>query len=166
SGAVAVALKHEAPFLEVWASDISAEALEVAEANAARLLADTPLRFLRGDLFEPVGPAFTCIVGNPPYIPSGEIGGLAPEVRKEPRLALDGGEDGLRILRRIIAGAPDHLCPGGTLLVEADPRQMAELASLLETGGYEDIKIHRDLSGAERVIGGTRPGRHEQYKHG
>ncbi|MDR2159442.1 MAG: peptide chain release factor N(5)-glutamine methyltransferase [Treponema sp.] len=191
SGAVAVALKHEAPFLEVWASDISAEALEVAAANAARLLAgpglpasglpqasvppqdraalspSPPIRFLCGDLFAPFSPAlrFAYITANPPYVPAGEIDGLAPEVRREPRLALDGGAEGLDILGRIIAEAPDHLRPGGTLLLEADPRQMTMLRSLLETEGYHDIKIFRDLPGAERVIGGVHPGRSGQGKN-
>jgi release factor glutamine methyltransferase len=199
SGAVAVALKHEAPFLEVWASDISAEALEVAAANAARLLTGPdagsaspfsglsrnlasnpprdgaplspppapPVRFLRGDLFAPLPPAaaFAYISANPPYVPSGEIGGLAPEVRREPRLALDGGADGLRLLRRIIAEAPEYLRPGGALLLEADPRQMTILRSLFETGGYRDIKIRRDLAGAERVISGVHPGRNGQNKN-
>ncbi|MDR1618287.1 MAG: peptide chain release factor N(5)-glutamine methyltransferase [Treponema sp.] len=173
SGAVAVALKHEAPFLEVWASDISAEALEIAAANAARLLSGSgaglgpPVRFFRGDLFAPLPPAaaFAYITANPPYIPSGEISGLAPEVRGEPRLALDGGADGLALLRRIIAEAPDYLRPGGTLLLEADPRQMTALSSLLKAGGYHDIKIRRDLTGAERVIGGTHPGRNGQNKN-
>jgi release factor glutamine methyltransferase len=197
SGAVAIALKHEAPFLEVWASDISAGALEVAAANAARLLRPgagphagsgpprgrasdppgdgpplsprpgPPVRFLQGDLFAPFPPApgFAYITANPPYIPTGEIGGLAPEVRKEPRLALDGGADGLALLGRIIAGAPDYLRPGGSLLLEADPRQMTALRSLLETEGYRDIKIRRDLRGAERVIGGTHPGRNGQRKN-
>ncbi|MDR1618540.1 MAG: peptide chain release factor N(5)-glutamine methyltransferase [Treponema sp.] len=176
SGAVAVALKHEAPFLEVRASDISAEALEVAAANATRLLgpeagphagSGPPVRFFRGDLFAPFSPAagFACITANPPYIPTGEIGGLAPEVRREPRLALDGGTDGLRLLGRIIAEAPDYLRPGGTLLLEADPRQMAILRSLFEAEGYCDIKIRRDLPGAERVIGGRHPGRNGQHKN-
>jgi release factor glutamine methyltransferase len=177
SGAVAVALKHEAPFLEVWASDISAEALETAGANAARLLAGhdggsvppsgPPIRFLRGDLFAPLPPVpgFAFITANPPYIPSGEIDGLAPEVRGEPRLALDGGADGLRLLRRIIAGAPDYLRPGGTLLLEADPRQMTILGSLLEAKGCVDIKIRKDLAGIERIISGVYPGGNGQGKN-
>ena len=173
SGAVAIALKHEAPFLEVWASDISAGALEVAGANAARLLtgpdagSGPPVRFLHGDLFAPLppDPGFAYISANPPYIPSGEIGNLAPEVRREPRLALDGGADGLGLLRRIIMEAPEYLRPGGTLLLEADPRQMTILRSLFKTEGYRDIKIRRDLAGAERVISGVHPGGKGQGKN-
>jgi release factor glutamine methyltransferase len=177
SGAVAISLKHERPDLEVWASDLSAEALAVAEINAARLLPaesgflrkgegplpeagrrDPPVRFARGDLFAAFEspPAFSLITGNPPYVPSGEIEGLAPEVKKEPRLALDGGEDGLAIIRKIIAQAPRRLCPGGCLLLEADPRQMPALAALLEAGGFGDIQTRKDLSGRRRVIGGLR----------
>jgi release factor glutamine methyltransferase len=169
SGAVAVALKHEMPELEVWAADISGEALETAKANAARLLPRnryTPIRFRQGDLFDalssapecPGGYSFALIVSNPPYVPGAEIQNLSPEVQKEPRLALDGGGDGLDIIRNIIAGAPDFLCPGGALLLEADPSQMRAAAGLLETNGFIDIKTYRDLSNNERVIGGFRPG--------
>jgi len=86
---------------------------------------------------------------------STEIETLAAEVRREPRLALDGGGDGMDILRRIIADAPEHLYPGGVLLLEADPRQMKALYRLLETKGYKGIQTYKDLSGAERVIGGN-----------
>jgi release factor glutamine methyltransferase len=157
SGAVAVSLKREMPALEVWASDISARALEVAQANAARLLpAGSSVRFLRGDLFGALESAvsFSLITANPPYIPGSEIKNLAPEVQKEPLLALDGGDDGLAVIRNIIAGGPDFLCSGGALLLETDPRQTGSAASLLEQTGFMDIKTYRDLSGQERVIAG------------
>jgi len=157
SGAVAIALKHTMPELDVWATDISTEALATAQANAARLLPPNSIHFLQGDLFEKKLPnggnhLFSLIVSNPPYIPSAEIDGLAPEVRKEPLLALDGGGDGLDIIRRIVSGAPQFLCPGGILLLEADPRQMERIAALLQQAGFVDINIRRDLSGKERVI--------------
>jgi release factor glutamine methyltransferase len=163
SGAVAIALKHAIPELEVWAADISAEAIETAKTNAARLLPPDSIRFLSGDLYDAL-PSLLCslfpvpcslIVSNPPYIPSAEIPFLAPEVRMEPALALDGGDDGLRIIRKIVSRAPEFLCPSGALLLEADPRQMAAIAFLYKEAGFSDIQTHMDLFGRERVISGT-----------
>ncbi|MDR0316011.1 MAG: peptide chain release factor N(5)-glutamine methyltransferase [Treponema sp.] len=156
SGAIAIALKHEMPELEIWAADISAQALEIATANAARLLPPDSITFCHGNLFDALPKSlFSIIVSNPPYVTTAEIAGLSPEVRAEPILALDGGNDGLDIIRTIIAKALDFLCPGGALLLEADPRQMKHIAALLENRGFMDIQIHRDLSG-ERVILGNR----------
>jgi release factor glutamine methyltransferase len=169
SGAVAVALKHEMPELDMWATDISPPALETAKANAARLLevgrlrSAAPIRFLLADLFEALPgcpdagttvPRFDCIVSNPPYIPTADIKTLAREVQHEPPLALDGGGDGLAVIRNIIAHAPDFLCPGGGLFMEADPRQMQDIAALLANRGFEPVQTYRDLSGRERVISG------------
>jgi release factor glutamine methyltransferase len=171
SGAVAIALKHERPEWEVWAADISAEALETAKTNAARLLPPGSVTFYQGDLFESLHcslltahcsllPAhcslLTVIVSNPPYVPTAEIASLSPEVRGEPALALDGGNDGLDVIRKIIAGAPEFLCAGGMLLLEADPRQMEKIAGLFKKNGFTKIKTYNDLSGRERVIGGRR----------
>jgi release factor glutamine methyltransferase len=161
SGAVAIALKHERPEWEVWATDISAEALETAQTNAARLLPPGSVTFYQGDLYESLHCSlliahcsFSIIVSNPPYVPTAEIARLSPEVRKEPALALDGGGDGLDVIRKIISGAPGFLRPGGMLLLEADPRQMEKIAGLFEKNGFTDVKIYNDLSGRERVIGG------------
>jgi release factor glutamine methyltransferase len=161
---VAIALKHENPGLEVWASDISGEALETAKTNAARLLGDSAAcgageadcagpRFVESDLFARIPGRFHLIVSNPPYVPGKEIENLSPEVRREPRLALDGGQDGLDLIRPLTGAAPEHLYPGGGLFLEADPRQMAAIAALLEERGFKNIQTYRDLSGRERVIG-------------
>jgi len=159
SGAIAIALKHTVPELEVWAADISAAALEVARANAARLLPPDSIHFCHSDLFD-IGDRqlFDIIVSNPPYVPTAEIAGLSPEVRKEPLLALDGGSDGLGVIARIISGAPQFLCTSanqgfaGCLLLEADPRQMRSITALLQQAGFTDILTRRDLSGRERVV--------------
>jgi release factor glutamine methyltransferase len=165
SGAIAIALKHTMPQLEVWATDISAEALETAKTNAARLLPPNSIRFFQGDLFDalPSSPplftahsSFLIITANPPYIPTTELPSLPPEVRMEPSLALDGGDDGLHIIRKIISRAPEFLCKGGSLLLEADPRQMAAIADLFKEAGFSDIQTHTDLSGRERVISGVK----------
>jgi release factor glutamine methyltransferase len=190
SGAVAIALKHERPEIEAFASDLSPEALETARLNAARLLgteltSTTPegtelkpvgtepsqprqpktrpkalspdVTFIQSSLFDQIPRRFRLITANPPYVQTGELASLPREVRLEPRLALDGGKDGLDLIRPLIAGAPDHLFPGGILLLEADPRQMAHIAALLEGRGFVDIQTRKDLSGTDRVIGGRIP---------
>jgi len=155
SGAVAISLKHEMPECEVYATDISSEALEVAKENAACLLPDKKIQFFPGDLYNALPDSlFSLIISNPPYIPSGEIETLSAEVQNEPRIALDGGVSGLEIITRIIDGAPDYLHSGGFLLMEADPRQMTDIMILLEKRGFSDIILYKDLSGSQRVIGG------------
>ncbi|MDR0583444.1 MAG: peptide chain release factor N(5)-glutamine methyltransferase [Treponema sp.] len=174
SGAIAIALKNEMPELEVWASDISAGALETAVSNAVRLLPESSICFCQGDLFDalssppipsgsaPVAagghpPLFSLIAANPPYIPSAKIKTLPPEVQKEPLPAIDGGGDGLDIIRNIITKAPDFLRAGASLLLEADPGEMQSIGSLLAEEGFFDIQTYKDLSGLERVIGGAKP---------
>jgi len=159
SGAIAVSLKNETPGLELWATDISAEALETARANAERLQMGKSIRFYQGHFFDalPAGLTFHVIASNPPYIPSAEIARLSPEVQREPRIALDGGEDGLRIIKEIIAHAQDYLEPQGTLLLEAGPEQMKSVCQELEKNRYINIKTYNDLSGLERVIEGAKP---------
>jgi len=177
SGAVAIALKNEMPHLEVHATDISAEALEVAKTNAQHLLGENKIHFHLGDLYDAlphssfltphsslpsphcslftVHCSFSLIIANPPYIPTDEINTLSAEVQNEPRLALDGGKTGLEIIARIINGSHNYLQKGGSLLLEADPRQMEKIASLLAEKGFYDIKLYKDLSGRKRVIGGA-----------
>jgi release factor glutamine methyltransferase len=95
------------------------------------------------------------VVANPPYLPSAVIASLPPEVsRYEPRAALDGGPDGLGVLRRIVAGAPRVLRPGGWLLLEIGEDQAGPLASLMAAEGFSGIRARRDLNGVERYIGG------------
>jgi release factor glutamine methyltransferase len=157
SGAVAVSLKHEMPQLEVYAADISAEALKTAGINAQRLLSGAQIHFYHGDLYDALPPSaspFDLIVSNPPYVPADEIKTLSAEVQNEPRLALDGGKDGLEIIRRIIDGTHGNLRRGGMLLLEAAPYQMEKIAGLLENRGFRDIKLYKDMSGQKRVIGG------------
>ncbi|MDR2070026.1 MAG: peptide chain release factor N(5)-glutamine methyltransferase [Treponema sp.] len=169
SGALAVALKHERPALWVCASDVSGKALALARKNAGKNLqslagTESPVLFIESDLFDRLGeaampafsgpPRFDLIVSNPPYVPTAVLATLSPEVRREPPLALDGGEDGLDLIRRIAAGAPPFLSPGGTLLMEADPDQMTIIAAILECRGYSDIQMYRDLTGRPRVISG------------
>ena len=137
--------------------DISEEALECAEYNAKALGADVEL--VRGDLFENVTGTFDLIVSNPPYIRSGEIPHLAGEVRDfDPRLALDGGEDGLSFYRRIIRDARRFLSAEGMLALEIGYDQAEETSALMENSGYVNIRVYRDLSGLDRVVLGNYEG--------
>ena len=157
SGAIAIALKNEMPNLEVHASDICAEALETAKNNAKYLLGKDQIHFYHGDLFGalPVSCGlFSLVISNPPYIPSALLETLSAEVKNEPSLALDGGKDGLEIIRRIIKDAPFCLQNGGILLLEADPHQMGKISVLLDKNGFYGVKLYKDLSGQERAIAG------------
>ncbi len=147
SGALAVALKHRQPLAQVTAADISRNALDVARRNAERN--GVELEFLRGDLFEAVARGeFQLIVCNPPYIRADEMGGLQEEVKREPALALLGGEDGLDFYRRIAAGYLDHLSLHGSLLLEVGQGQAAAVAAMFEG----ETRVAPDLNGIERVV--------------
>jgi release factor glutamine methyltransferase len=154
SGALALALKRERPADSVFAVDLSPDALAVARTNAERL--GLPITFVEGDLAEPltgVAP-FDLVVSNPPYIPSQEIDRLAPEVRHEPRLALDGGADGLAVVRRLAQGARSVLAPDGWLAMEIGAGQADATAAILQDAGYLAVGTRRDLAGVPRVVFG------------
>jgi release factor glutamine methyltransferase len=158
SGAIALALAQEVPNLEVYASDISAPALSVARKNAETMEAETDhsrVHFIESDLFDNIEGRFDIIVSNPPYVRHDEMAMLPPEVQNEPRLALDGGEDGLVLVKKIIPQAREHLKEGGALLLEADPRQMDAIRQLLQDAGYQNIFTREDLAGDKRVICGS-----------
>jgi release factor glutamine methyltransferase len=152
SGALALALKKERPGDEIFAVDISPDALEVARGNANRLGFD--ITFLQGDLVSPLAGPFDLIASNPPYIPSQDIAGLSPEVRREPSLALDGGADGLVLVRRLASDARKILAPGGALAMEIGAGQAASVMEILRGEGYAGIGARRDLAGIERVVFG------------
>ena len=153
SGAVAIALKNEMPELKLWASDISSDALTVARKNSVRHQVE--IHFIISDLFNAIKYRYDLIISNPPYVASDEIQTLTPEVQREGRLALDGGKDGLDIIRRIIEEVGNHLIPGGTLLMEADPRQMEDIIGKMESHGFNECRLFKDLSGQHRVISGS-----------
>lgn len=149
SGAIAISVALACPYARVVAADISGEALSVARANAKRLGAK--VQFVQSDLYAALSQRFDIIISNPPYIPSREIGALQPEVQKEPVLALDGGADGLRFYRGIVAGLPSHLVSGGSLLLEVGDGQSEQVAACL-AGLFETISIQRDLNHLERIV--------------
>lgn len=153
SGAIALSVARACPGVAVVATDLSEEALALARSNAESNDLRARVDFRAGDLFAPLraGEAFDLIVSNPPYIPSAEIAVLPPEVRHDPVLALDGGADGLDVIRRLIADARKHLKPGGWLVMEIGYRQDGAVRSLLETAGWSAIELDRDLQGVVRI---------------
>lgn len=203
SGCIAISLAVRGGYRDVTATDLSEEALAVAERNAQALLPDMErdaktqlpdmerdaqiqlpdmerdakiqrpdmgcgasrapagsaprrqFRLCRGDLFSalPNGSRYDVIVSNPPYIPSSVIGGLQPEVRDhEPRMALDGAEDGLAFYRRIAAQAPEWINPGGAVYLEIGCDQAAAVSELLAAAGFNDIEVFKDVPGLDRVV--------------
>jgi release factor glutamine methyltransferase len=153
SGCIALSLAGLLTGAEVTGTDSSSEALGFARDNAQALGLEG-LRFLEGDLFGPVsGERFSLVVANPPYIPAGEIDSLMPEVsRWEPRAALDGGGDGLDVIRKIAQEAPAHLEQGGMLIMELGAGQAGDVKVILEEQGFGGIETAKDLAGHERVI--------------
>jgi release factor glutamine methyltransferase len=157
SGCVAITIARERPTSRVHATDASDEALEVARDNALRLGA-TNASLARGDLYDAVDPRcrFEVVVSNPPYVATEEIASLMPDVREfEPPLALDGGQDGLAVLRRIVARAPEHLSQGGTLALEVGAGQAGEVTRLLTERGFSEVGTAQDYARIDRVVFGT-----------
>jgi release factor glutamine methyltransferase len=190
SGCVAITLARERPTCQVFAVDLSPDALTVARENAVRLGAVQRVAWLEGDLFEALdaledgargrdgarggdgatgedkalgkSPRFArrldLITANPPYIPREEVARLAADIRDfEPKLALLGGDDGLDVTRRIIAGAPAWLKAGGVLAVEIDSAQAPEVARLFGDAGFSGVMVDKDYGARDRVISGTAP---------
>lgn len=153
SGCLGISIKLHAPFTSVLASDISDDALDVAKLNASRLSAN--VRFVQSDLFSAVADGlFDLIVSNPPYIPSSACDTLQQEVLREPRIALDGGKDGLSLYRKICREAPLHLVPGGSLLLEIGDAESDEVASMMNDAGFSSIIVRNDYRSVPRMITG------------
>ena len=159
SGCILLSLLHYSNDCEGLGVDLSAEALEVAGRNVLKVL--TPEKaehahFLQSDLFEKVEGKFEIIVSNPPYIASAEVEKLMPEVRDhEPRMALDGTEDGLHFYRRIIEEAGKHLVSSGMLFFEIGYDQGQAVSELMRTEGYREVQVMQDYAGLDRVVFGT-----------
>ena len=156
TGAVALSLAVEGACTGVVATDVSPEALSVAAENAKRFDLSGLVEFREGSLFEPLetGDKFDVIVSNPPYIAEGEKGELQPEVRDwEPPEALFAGEDGMDVIRQLVAGAPDHLLAGGLLAFECGLGQAERIATDVNaTGAFAAVRIRPDLTGRRRFV--------------
>ena len=164
SGALALALAAELPAAEVWATDVSPSALEVARANLAAMppAASSRVHLAEGMWYEALPGGLRgrlrVIVSNPPYVTEGEFAGLAPEVRDhEPVGALVAGPTGRESLDHLVAGGLGWLEPGGALVLELAPDQAGPLQAVAEAAGYDAVAVHRDLAGRDRVLVARRP---------
>ena len=164
SGALAITLACESPELEIEATDASREALQVAAANCVRHGVRERVRLVQGDLLSGFRRGFAAVVANLPYVPSGAFAELSPEVRVyEPRLALDGGPDGLREVRRVIDQASEALVRNGWLLLEVGEGQSGLVETLMRQAGcWTDVKTVCDLAGVGRVVLGKHGGTDSQ----
>jgi release factor glutamine methyltransferase len=159
SGCIAISFAKARPTWRVTATDISEDAAALAWENATRLGAVFGLGIVTGDLFAPVGGRrFDLVTSNPPYIPSADIAALDADVRDfEPRLALDGGADGLALVSRIVKEAPARLEAGGILALEVQFDQAERVEALFAREGFTHTLRHRDYGGHERVVSGVKP---------
>jgi release factor glutamine methyltransferase len=157
SGAIAITLARERPTSRVHATDLSEDALLVARENALRLGAYN-VSFAKADLFAGLDASrrrYDLIVANPPYIATPAIAELPADVRDhEPRIALDGGHDGLDLLRAIASDAPRYLDAEGTLALEVGAGQASLVQDILAARGFEDVRRAKDYGGIERVVSG------------
>ncbi|HVW25079.1 MAG TPA: peptide chain release factor N(5)-glutamine methyltransferase [Polyangiaceae bacterium] len=159
SGCVAIAFAKKRPTWRVTAVDVSRDAVAVARENVERAGATFTAHVLEGDLDTPLpgGARFDLVTANPPYIPTADLATLPADVREhEPHLALDGGADGLDLVRRVVEVARQRLRPGGVLAVEVGHDQAARTSALLDGAGFTSVERRRDYGGIERVVSGVR----------
>ncbi len=153
TGVIGISLAKYLPRVRVTAVDISPAALQLAEENAALNEVSPRITFLPSDWFEQVEGKFDLIVANPPYIPREELSHLAVEVRDhEPQVALDGGEDGVKEIVRIVQDLPEHLIPGGVAVLEIGDGQGDRVSEIASRTGLTDVRVERDLAGKERFV--------------
>jgi release factor glutamine methyltransferase len=153
SGAIAIAIACTLPAATIYATDLYPEALAVADANCRSHGVSDRVHILQGDLLEALDTPVNLIVSNPPYISTDDIATLAPEVRREPRWALDGGADGLEVIARLLEQAPSHLLPGGCVILEISPEQR-ESVDWLARNTFPDAQVSFacDLLGLTRAV--------------
>lgn len=152
SGCIAVSLAANHPDLQLWASDLSRPALEVARQNARRHQVQSQVHFIQGSLLTALAGPFDLVCANLPYIPTADLAGLAV-ARSEPLLALDGGRDGFACIQMLLADARRWLAPGGLALLEIEARQGADACRLAQQWlPGARVNVHADLAGLDRMI--------------
>ncbi len=152
SGCIGISLAFLFHNAKVISADISRKALEVAQKNAENLNVKKRMEFVQSDLFADISGSFDFIISNPPYIPTDVITTLSPEVRCEPSLALDGGEDGLQIIRRIVEAAPKYLNPNGMLALEIGCGQVEKVVKFFKSKNWRTPSTGKDMAGIERFV--------------
>jgi release factor glutamine methyltransferase len=162
SGCIAIALAKNLAAANIVATDVSSSALAIARKNAEDHKVGERIAFVEGSLWQPIDTLqpprrFHVIVSNPPYIATGDIATLSADVRDhEPRMALDGGPDGMDFHRHIVAAAKDHIAPGGLLAVEIAFNQSVDVQAIFAAAGYlEQIRLIRDAAGHPRCVTAT-----------
>jgi release factor glutamine methyltransferase len=161
SGCIGLTLLAERPMLRAMLTDLSGDAIAIATQNAEKLGVAERAELRVGDLFAPLEPGsvFDLVVANPPYLAPGERAELEPDVRDfEPAMALFAPDEGLAIVRRILADAAAWMAPGARLQMENGPPQVALARGAFESPGFSADEVHRDLGGRDRVVEGQRPG--------
>lgn len=152
SGCIIISLARLCRLGRAVGADVSGEAVRVAKANASALRAER-VEIIQSDMFSHVEGIYDMIVSNPPYIRSGDMPGLMPEVRDhDPVQALDGGEDGLHFYRILARQAPDYLKAGGYMLAEIGYDQAADVTKILQEAGWGQVQVRKDLAGNDRVV--------------
>ena len=152
SGVIALSLAARFPNADLHVVDLSADALALARENAKRLGLPDRIHFWQGHLLDPIEGTFDLIVANLPYVAASEAAQLAPEVRHDPPVALYGGAAGDELIRELIAAAPPHLQPGGTLALEIGIHQQDGLSDFLAAKNYHDICSKKDYAGTTRFL--------------
>jgi len=157
SGCILVSLLAERPDARGIGTDLSPEAIGVAQGNAERHGVLPRAGFIESDWFDRVEGCFDLIVSNPPYIALDEMAGLSRDVLTEPRMALTDEGDGLSAYRQITRDAPAHLAPGGRLMVEIGPAQGQDVVGFFRSAGLVNVCIAKDFDGRDRVVSGQKP---------
>ena len=152
SGCIAISLAFIFPQAQITGADISKEALEVARKNADNMNLGPQVQFVKSDLFENIKGGFDLIISNPPYIPTDVIKTLSPEVQSEPHIALDGGKDGLKIIKKIIDAAPAFLKEGGLVALETGYGQSEKVLKFFSKQYWQTPFTGKDFAGIERFV--------------
>ena len=152
SGAISIAIAKNIENTKIKAIDISKDSINIAKLNSRKHFVSDKINFVNQSIFEPTNELFELIISNPPYLKTKTLPMLQKEVQKEPKIALNGGEDGLKFIRYIIQKYYDKLSHHGSMIIEIDPNQKDHILSLSKTLNIYDIKFYKDLNKLTRVV--------------
>tara|TARA_Y100001934_G_C12333261_1_gene766275 strand:- start:683 stop:1537 length:855 start_codon:yes stop_codon:yes gene_type:complete len=152
SGAISIAIAKNIENSQIKATDISKKSLEVAKINARKNSVDKQIIFFHKSIFKPINNLFELIISNPPYIKTKTLKLLEKEVQKEPQIALDGGEDGLKFIKYIINNYFNQLSPNGSIIIEIDPNQKDIIKNLTNTLNSCNVEFYKDINNLTRAV--------------